>query len=74
MEPHCAPFGLNADPIEARGRDVINAVVWFVKTGVRSRDLPERFGNSTAVYSRLPLLGEPRTLGRNIHGPLARCG
>lgn len=40
-------------PKSKRGdRDFVNAVLWFVKTGVPWRDLPERFGNWKTVFNR----------------------
>lgn len=33
-------------------RTIINGILWFLKTGVPWRDLPERFGAWQTVYSR----------------------
>jgi transposase len=33
-------------------RQVVNGILWVLRTGAPWRDLPERYGNWTTVYSR----------------------
>ncbi|SEO01705.1 Site-specific DNA recombinase [Actinacidiphila rubida] len=34
------------------GRDVVNALLYKARTGIRWRDMPERFGNGSSIHSR----------------------
>ena len=52
IEPHLPP----QKPVTGRPnrshRDVLNAIIWRLRTGAPWRDLPERYGAWQTIYSR----------------------
>jgi len=52
IEPHLPPQRPATGRPNHPHREIINAILWRVRTGVPWRDLPERFGPWETIYSR----------------------
>lgn len=71
LEPHLPP---GSSGVGKRGRPrkdsrtVLNGIIWILRSGAHWRDLPERYGPFTTVYTRYREL-----LDRGVFGLLIRA-
>ncbi|RMG69702.1 MAG: transposase [Bacteroidetes bacterium] len=70
IEPHL-PTGKSGDGKRGRpradNRQVLNGIIWILRSGAPWRDLPDRYGPFTTVYTRFRELLEAGVFGELIH-------
>lgn len=52
IAPHLPPEKPKTGRPSKEHRQVLNGILWVLRTGAPWRDLPERYGKWTTVYSR----------------------
>lgn len=61
IEPH-VPVAATG-PLPRRARDQFNGILWRFRTGSGWRDVPERYGNWSTIYSRFTIWAKAGVFG-----------